>query len=1093
MPLNRINRIITQSILATVLVAAGAAPSLAATFIVSNLSDGAAPGPAGSLRRAVNDANVIVGTDIINFQAGVAGVITLTNGELNISGDVTINGPGANVIIVSGNNASRVFSLNFGVSATINGLGLTNGLSDRGPGLASAGNFTLNNCSVTSCNATVDGGGIILLDGRGTMSGCAVANNHCNGNGGGIWLGQGGAAIRSLSMTNCTVSDNAADGIGGGIRQGANATTDLTLTNCTIAGNSSNGNGGGINRSFGTLTMKNTIIAKNNNATNPDISSTGGTITSNGYNIVGNNTGAAFAAGPADQIGTSASPIDPLLAPLAFNGSGTQTRALRLGSPAIDAGSVPPSSVVDQRGQPRPAAAVCGLAISDIGAFEMLRYSVTNLNDAGGGSLRQAILDNNNWGGGQICMGVTGTITLTSGALNIARMANIGGPGAAALTISGNNADRVAVVNGPGTTIANVTVANGKGSDGAGVISFVDLYVDGCFFTHNVGTVVTNGGGGIEIVTGRLTARNSTFDGNTHPQLGGGIGVLNGNADISNCTFNNNDGGVGGGAIACAGLGGAATATVTSCTIVNSPARGIFNAAQGAGATSNLTFRNTLFSNNTGGSVLDFNASGGCVTPSAGHNLTSDSGNGFFTGSGDIVNTASLVKPLANNGGPTFTCAIPGTSPAVDAGTALGTPAYDQRGAVRPGSFGCGGAAQPDIGAFELQRYSVNNIANAGLGTLRDAVNANNAFGASEICFALPPGPQTIVVTTGEMSILLPLSVFGPGAKQLTLDGNLASRAFALGGGVSADIHGLRFANCRAPFGGAIENFGGTIVIDQCQFDGNAGTDPTDGGGAIENFGGTMTLLNSTFLNNAHPQFGGAVSNINGTAVMTNCTLQGNNGGGAGGSATNIASGTTSTLDMINCTVADTVFRGVCNFAVTAGSAKLTITNNIFSFNGAVAVNSENLGGTAVNVVSNGHNLSTDSGSGFLIGPGDLINTNPVLLGIADNGAQVQTRALSLGSPAIDAGDMALATTTDERGLGRRGCSADIGAYEFQSGGPNSGDFDGSGRIDIADWPIFINVLLGKLSAPACIGDMNNDGKTNGADEQLFVAGLLAP
>lgn len=1093
MPSNRTNRKLAQSMLAAILVSAATAPSFGLTFTVTNLSDGAAPGPAGSLRRAVNDANVIIGADIINFQAGLAGVITLTNGELNISGDVTINGPGANVVIISGNNASRVFSLNFGVTATINGLGLTNGLSDRGPGLASAGTFTLNNCSVSNCNATVDGGGIILLDGRGTMTGCTVSNNHCNGNGGGIWMGQGGAAIRSLVMTNCTISDNAADGIGGGIRQGANATTDLTLTNCTIAGNSSNGNGGGISRSLGTMTFKNTIIAKNNNATNPDISSTGGTITSNGNNLVGNTTGAAFAAGPADQIGTSASPIDPLLAPLAFNGGGTQTRALRLGSPAIDAGSNPPSTAVDQRGQLRPAAAVCGVAIADIGAFEMLRYSVTNLNDAGGGSLRQAILDNNNWGGGQLCISVTGTITLTSGALNIARMANIGGPGASSLTISGNNADRVAVVNGPGTTIANVTIADGKASDGAGVIGFVDLYVDGCRFTHNIGTVVTNGGGGVEIITGRLTARNSTFDGNTHPQLGGGIGVLNGSADIANCTFSNNDGGVGGGAISCAGLGGAATATVTSCTIVNSPARGIFNAAQGAGATSNLTFRNTLFSNNTGGSVVDFNASGGCVTTSAGHNLTSDSGNGFFTGAGDLVNTASLVKPLANNGGPTYTCALPGTSPAVDAGTSVGTPITDQRGAARPGSFGCGGAAQPDIGAFELQRYSVTSIANAGLGTLRDAVTGNNVFGASEICFALPPGPQTIVLTTGEMSILLPLSVFGPGAKQLTLDGNLASRAFALGGGVSADIHGLRFANCRAPFGGAIENFGGTILIDNCQFDGNAGNTGTDGGGAIENFGGTMTLLNSTFINNSHPQFGGAVSNVNGTAVMSNCTLFGNNGGGAGGAATNIASGATSTLNMVNCTVASTTFRGVCNFAINAGVAVFTTTNNAYAFNGTISINSENLGGTSVAVVSAGHNLSSDGGNGFLTGPGDLLNTNPLVNGPADNGAQVQTCSLNLGSPAIDAGDLAAAPPSDERGLSRRGCSADIGAYEFQSGAPHSGDFDGSGRIDAADRPIFTNVLLGKLPAPACIGDMNNDGKTNGADEQLFVAGLLAP
>src|SRR5262245_15211614 len=85
-----------------------------ATFTVSNTSDGPvtmAGQLPGSLRQAIFDANALAGADTIDFKAGLAGVITLTTGELGISEDATITGPGAGLLFVSGNNASRVFSL----------------------------------------------------------------------------------------------------------------------------------------------------------------------------------------------------------------------------------------------------------------------------------------------------------------------------------------------------------------------------------------------------------------------------------------------------------------------------------------------------------------------------------------------------------------------------------------------------------------------------------------------------------------------------------------------------------------------------------------------------------------------------------------------------------------------------------------------------------------------------------------------------------------------------------------------------------------------------------------------------------------------
>src|SRR5262249_5019042 len=85
--------------------------------------------------------------------------------------------------------------------------------------------------------------------------------------------------------------------------------------------------------------------------------------------------------------------------------------------------------------------------------------------------------------------------------------------------------------------------------------------------------------------------------------------------------------------------------------------------------------------------------------------------------------------------------------------------------------------------------------------------------------------------------------------------------------------------------------------------------------------------------------------------------------------------------------------------------------------------------------LSQGHNLSSDSGSGFLTSPGDLINVNPLLGPLQDNGGPTRTHALLPGSPALEAGDNAEAPAYDQRGPGFpriAGAAIDIGAFEVQ-------------------------------------------------------------
>lgn len=165
---------------------------------------------------------------------------------------------------------------------------------------------------------------------------------------------------------NCTFSGNTAIQHGGAI---ANSGT-LDLNHCTVAGNTAtNGFGGGlrITASGGNTHFENTIVADNQSgAANPDINLLFGTVTTAGANLVGDNSGvdASFPAGP--LVGTSATPLDPLLAPLGFHGGATPTRPPGFGSPAVDAAvATDRSPSADQRGLARPLGAG-----PDIGAYE---------------------------------------------------------------------------------------------------------------------------------------------------------------------------------------------------------------------------------------------------------------------------------------------------------------------------------------------------------------------------------------------------------------------------------------------------------------------------------------------------------------------------------------------------------------------------------------------------------------------------------------------------------------------------------------------------------------------------------------------------
>jgi CSLREA domain-containing protein len=186
-----------------------------------------------------------------------------------------------------------------------------------------------------------------------------------------------GATQGSTTIGNSTISGNTTSSPGGGIRVDDSANLDLLFT--TIKGNSSALQGGGVQAGpTGSVTIAATIVAGNAAATNPDVE---GSFTSGGDNLIGK-VGSATGFGGGDLVGTVASPIDPMLGPLAGNGGLTPSHAPLVGyvqSPAIDAADCI-GVIQDQRAEPRPVGPRC-----DTGAYEFAPACADGLDNDGDG------------------------------------------------------------------------------------------------------------------------------------------------------------------------------------------------------------------------------------------------------------------------------------------------------------------------------------------------------------------------------------------------------------------------------------------------------------------------------------------------------------------------------------------------------------------------------------------------------------------------------------------------------------------------------------------------------------------------------------
>jgi hypothetical protein len=436
----------------------------------------------------------------------------------------------------------------------------------------------------------------------------------------------------------------------------------------------------------------------------------------------------------------------------------------------------------------------------------------------------------------------------------------------------------------------------------------------------------------------------------------------------------------------------------------------------------------------------------------------------------------------------------------------------------------------------------VTNTNDSGPGSLRNALASANdgdmidATGVSGI----------ILLTSGELQINHNVTVNGPGAANLAVNGNAASRVFE-NFASNVTISGFTITNGHFPVGspgGGIFNHGGLIVGDS-SISANDGTgiynghNPSGGtltvmnssisannGGGINSFGtlavtnstisnnldgggisagGIVTISNSTINDNQKAGcYGGGLS-VSGNVTVISSTISGNSlvgcpgcscsgpFGGGGIAATDAtvtiinstisgnhadrsydAGGGIYMIDMcpgsvtlINSTVSDNssaVGAGGGGFAYECPdggpAGTFVIENSTFSGNwapngggirnnggvaqiGNTVFNAGVSGGTILGNVgawtSLGYNLASDDGGGVLTGPGDQINTNPMLGPLQDNGGPTFTHALLPGSPAIDAGNPGFIPPPlyDQRGPGFDRVvngRIDIGSFEVHAG-----------------------------------------------------------
>jgi hypothetical protein len=970
-----------------------------AVLTVTNNSDTGVSGD-GSLRGEIAAA---APGDTIVFDPSLNGqTITLTGGQLEISKNVSIAGPGASQLTVSGDHVNRVFFVDT-VTVSLSGLTIANG----GSGITNFGNLTVTNCTlsdnsaagidneggalaVTSCtlsdNSATNGGGIFNIGfagGPGTLAvtNCTLSGNSASVSGGGIYNDQGA----TVQVTNSVFSGNTASGTGNRFGGGGIFTfgSPLTVTNCTFSDNSAT-NGGGI-LNFGNLTVTNSTFDLHNSASNDGggiANETGGTVAVANSTFSGNNN--ALNGAGIFNTGTAKVTDSTLSDNTAnFDGGGIGN----LGTMALTNCTLAANSATSHLGG----------GVSNSGPM-----TVTNCTFAG----------NSAHDGGGIANEDLSTLTLTNCTLadNSATghgggLLNLVAPTVANTIIAGNTAPNDPDAYGALTSQGYNLIGNSSGGSGFAATDLIGVNPQLGLLQDNGGPLAGAPGSQQVVPTLALLPSSPAIDTGSDalavdPATGiplftderGFDRVANGTVDIG--------------------------AFEVQIYLVYS------NADSGGG-----TLRTALSdADRAGGSVIAF-TTGGTI------NLAS--------ALPDITRSVQILGPGADD-------------LTVQRSTAAGTPDFGIFFVNGPS----GGIQDITVAISGLTIANGNAIDGAGIETfatltVSDCVLAGNtatSFGGGIY------NQDKLTVTDSTFSgNSAPLGggiadIFST-SRAVVTDSTFSGNSAQFGGGIyetsNLTVTNSTLAGNSATHGGGIYNIG-TLAVTSSTLVHNSAT--YGGGMDMEGPGNsTWTVTNSTLSDNS-ATFGGGIDLTAGTGFVTGTTISNNSVGGNGGGLSVVLG---STLTLINCTVAsNSALGGIGGGIATAGTLTLTnctvAGNSAFADGGGISTylgptnvantilagNTSALGPDAFGpLTSKGYNLIGDpSGSSFVAAPTDLLGLNPLLAPLGNYGGATQTMALLPGSPAIDTGSNALVPaglTTDQRGLPRIvNNTVDIGAFE---------------------------------------------------------------
>lgn len=307
-----------------------------------------------TLREAIRLSGNLPGRNTITFASDLNGQTLWLNGTPlpTITGNVSIVGPGANVLTIDAGGNSRILQAGSSATAVISDLTLANGYAKGSDGgaLLNAGSVSLNRVVLTNDDASVHGGAIANT-GAVVVNGCTIAGSDAPT--GGALYNTGSATVLNSTFTGSTAN------VGGGIYN----TGTLKVSSSTIARNAAFIAGSEVDNVAGSATFTNSILA----GSTVNIADVAGAISASFTLIQDPGTATITGTNTASNILRQ----DPLLGALGYYGGSTPTLPLLPGSLGIDLGTSTGAPATDARGLPR-------FGTVDLGAFESQGFALTS-------------------------------------------------------------------------------------------------------------------------------------------------------------------------------------------------------------------------------------------------------------------------------------------------------------------------------------------------------------------------------------------------------------------------------------------------------------------------------------------------------------------------------------------------------------------------------------------------------------------------------------------------------------------------------------------------------------------------------------------